>query len=67
MNKYFLAFGILLLFNFCNNTQIGKIIKFSEPIREGGMHYMKHFNNRKSSRDFDDSTKIPIEILSQTI
>ena len=58
---------ILLLFNFCNNTEIGEVIRLQEPIREGGMPLYEELNSRKSSRDFDDSTKIPIEILSQTL
>ena len=67
MNQYFLTFTILLLFNFCNNKEIGEVIKLPKPIREGGIPLYEALNNRKSSRDFDDSTKIPIEILSQTL
>lgn len=62
-----MTFAILLLFNFCNNKEIREVIKLPEPIQEGGMPLYEVLNNRKPSRDFDDSTKIPIEILSQTL
>ena len=52
---------------FFSITEIGKVIKLPKHIREGGILLYEALNNRKSSRDFDDSTKIPIEILSQTL
>ena len=67
MNKYFLSLAILLLLNFCNNSEVGDVIKLPEPQREGGMPLYEALNNRKSSRDFDDSIKVPIELLSQAL
>ena len=65
MNKYYLIFTILFLFNICNNKQAGKIIKLPEPKREGGMPLYEALNKRKSSRDFNESAGITLELLSQ--
>ena len=58
---------ILLLFNICNNFEIGEVIKLPEPNREEGMPLYKALSNRKSSRDFDDSIKVTPEIISQAL
>ena len=67
MNKYLLSLTILLLFNICNNTEIGEIIQLPEPKREGGMPLYEALNNRKSLRNFNDSIKVSQEILSQAL
>ena len=67
MRKYFLSLTILLLFNACINTEVGEIIKLPEPKREGGMPLYQALQLRKSSRNFDPSAKVPIELLSQAL
>ena len=67
MNIYLLIFTIVLLFNYCNNKQVGDIIKLPEPKREGGMPLYEALNHRKSSRDFNGSAGITLELLSQAL
>ena len=57
MNKYFLSLTILLLLNFCNNTDVGEIIKLPEPKKEGGMPLYEALSKRQSLRNFDPSIK----------
>ena len=64
MNKYFLSLTILLLFNICNNTDIGNPIKLPEPKKQGGMPLFYALSIRHSSRDFNDSIKVTPEIIS---
>jgi SagB-type dehydrogenase family enzyme len=66
MKKYFLVFTIFLLFNFCNN-KVGEVIKLPEPQREGGMPLYEALNHRKTSRDFNESADISLELLSQAL
>ena len=67
MNQYFLSLTILLLFNICNNLEIGEIIKLPEPKKEGGMPLYEALSKRRSSRNFDPSIKISLETLSQAL
>jgi SagB-type dehydrogenase family enzyme len=67
MNKYFLFLTILLLFNICNTTDIGNVIKLPEPKRQGGMPLFEALNIRQSSRDFNDSIRVTPEIISQAL
>jgi SagB-type dehydrogenase family enzyme len=67
MRKYFLSLTILLLLNFCTNTEVGDIIKLPEPKKEGGMPLYEALNKRRSLRDFNDSIEVPQEILSQAL
>ena len=67
MNKYILFLTILLLFNICNTTDIGNVIKLPEPKRQGGMPLFEALNIRQSSRDFNDSIRVTPEIISQAL
>ena len=67
MNKYFLSLTILLLFNICNNIDIGNVIKLPEPKKQGGMPLFDALSIRHSSRDFNDSIKVTPEIISQAL
>ena len=67
MNTYFLSLTILLLFNTCINIEVGEVYNLPKPKREGGISLYEALNLRKSSRDFDGSTKITPEILSQAL
>ena len=67
MRKYFLSLTILLLLNFCTNTEVGDIIKLPEPKKEGGMPLNEALSKRKSSRDFDPSIELTPEIISQAL
>ena len=67
MNKYFLSLTILLLFNICNNLDIGNVIKLPEPKKQGGMPLFDALSIRHSSRDFNDSIKVTPEIISQAL
>ena len=66
MNSYYFCFLILILLNFCHND-IGDIYDLPEPKREGGLPLYEAVNNRKSQRDFDDTTKVTPEIISQAL
>lgn len=67
MDKLFLIFTILLLFNSCKNLEVGEVIKLPEPQREGGMSLYEAVNHRKSTRDFDGSSEFSLELLSQAL
>jgi len=67
MNKKFLTFTIILLFNFCINVEVGETIKLPDPDKEGGIPLYKAFNTRKSSRDFDETKDISLTTLSQAL
>ena len=58
---------ILLLLNFCTNTEVGDIVKLPEPKREGGMPLYEALNKRKSLRNFNNSIKVSPLILSQAL
>ncbi len=66
MDKCFLLFTILLLFNSCYNVEVGDTIKLPEPQRVGGPSLYEAFNHRKSSRDFVES-ELSLELLSQAL
>ena len=42
-------------------------MKLPQPKREGGMAFNEVVSNRKSTRTFDNSVKVPHEILSQAL
>ena len=67
MKRYFFSLAILLLLNFCFNSDIGDIIELPEPQREGGAPLYEAVNNRKSQRDFNNSIKVSAEIISQAL
>ena len=67
MKRYFFSLAILLLLNFCYNSDIGDIIELPEPQREGGTPLYEAVNNRKSQRDFNSSIKVSAEIISQAL
>ena len=66
MKSYYFSFLILILLNFCYND-IGEVIDLPEPKREGGMPLYEALNNRKSQRDFDGTSKVTPEIISQAL
>ena len=67
MKRYFFSLAILLLLNFCYNSDPGDIIELPEPQREGGAPLYEAVNNRKSQRDFNNSIKVSAEIISQAL
>ena len=67
MNHYFLLISILLFFNFCNNTEIGEIIKLPEPKKVGGMGLYEALNKRRSSRDFVGKPEVTLETIGQAL
>ena len=67
MKRYFFSLAILLLLNFCYNSDPGDIIELPEPQREGGTPLYEAVNNRKSQRDFNSSIKVSAEIISQAL
>ena len=67
MDKCFLIFTILLLFNSCKNIEVGDVLKLPEPQREGGMPLYEALNHRKSSRVFNGSSEFTEELLSQAL
>ena len=67
MKRYFFSLVILLLLNFCFNSDIGDIIELPEPQREGGAPLYEAVNNRKSQRNFNNSIKVSAEIISQAL
>ena len=67
MNKFFVSFAILLLMNFCNNSEPGDVIKLPEPVKEGGMPLFEAVNKRQSLRNFNGSKMVNAEILSQAL
>ena len=67
MKRYYFSLAILLLLNFCFNSDPGDIIELPEPQREGGAPLYEAVNNRKSQRDFNSSIKVSAEIISQAL
>ena len=66
MRRYCFSLAILLLLNFCTSN-IGDVIDLPEPQREGGMPLFEALNNRKSQRDFNGTSKVTAEIISQAL
>ena len=66
MRRYCFSLAILLLFNFCK-SDTGDIIPLPEPKREGGMPLYEALSNRKSQRNFNDTIKVSIDIISQAL
>ena len=58
---------LLIIINFSKTVKVGEIVKLPDPIKEGGMPLYEALNQRKSSRDFDDSKKLNTEIISQAL
>ena len=66
MRRYYFSLVILLLLNICTSN-IGDVIDLPEPQREGGMPLFEALNNRKSQRDFNGTSKVTAEIISQAL
>ena len=66
MRGYGFSLTILLLLNFCK-SDIGDVINLPEPQREGGLPLNEALNNRKAQRDFDETSRVTPEIISQAL
>ena len=67
MNKSHIFFVILILLNSCYNIEVGETITLPDPDKVGGMTLNEALNKRHSSRDFDGSKDISLEMLSQAL
>ena len=67
MKKFYNFFLILILLNISYNIEVGETISLPEPEKEGGMPLNEALNKRQSSRDFDSSKDISLEMLSQAL
>jgi nitroreductase len=65
--KKFYILAILILLNSCYNIEVGETINLPAPDKEGGMTLNEALNKRHSSRDFDGSKDISLEMLSQAL
>ena len=64
MKRFYIFLITILIIKYCSSQNI---IKLPEPKTEGGMPLNEALNNRKSSRDFDMSTGLTQEIISQAL
>ena len=67
MKKFYNFFLVLILLNISYNIEVGETISLPEPEKEGGMPLNEALNKRHSSRDFDSSKDISLEMLSQAL
>jgi nitroreductase len=67
MNKIYIALFFILYFQYCSSIEVGEQIKLPDPEITGGMTLNEALNNRKSSRDFDETKKIDLQTLSQAL
>ena len=65
--KKFYILAILILLNSCYNIEVGETITLPAPDKEGGMTLNEALNKRHTSRDFDGSKDISLEMLSQAL
>ena len=65
--KKFYILAILILLNSCYNIEVGETITLPDPDKVGGMTLNEALNKRHSSRDFDGSKDISLEMLSQAL
>ena len=67
MKQFYIAFFIILYFQYCLQVEVGEKIELPEPETTGGMTLNEALNNRKTSRDFDGARKIDLQTLSQAL
>ncbi len=67
MKQFYIAFFIILYFQYCLQVEVGEKIELPEPETTGGMTLNEALNNRKTSRDFDGTRKIDLQTLSQAL
>ena len=67
MKQIYMIILLCLYTQYIVSYEIGDIIQLPEPKKDGGMTLKEALNNRKSSRDFDDTKKIDNYILSQAL
>ena len=68
MKKIFLALIYLIFIKYTISAlNVGDVYQLPEPEKEGGMPLYEALYNRKSQRDFDPTTKLTPELLSQAL
>ena len=67
MKKLYFIFIAILIIQFCSSLTAAEVIKLPEPEKEGGMPLNEALSKRKSSRDFDETKDISLELLSQAL
>ena len=67
MKQIYMIILLCLYTQYIVSYEVGDIIQLPEPQKDGGMALNEALNNRKSSRDFDETKKIDHYILSQAL
>jgi len=67
MNRFYFTCALLILLNFCNNIEVGEIVKLPPPVKVGGGDLYEALNHRQSLRDFNNSIKLSSDIISQAL
>ena len=67
MKSFYFIFISLLITQYCDIFNGDNKIVLPEPEKKGGMPFNEALNKRKSSRDFDPSTELTPEIISQAL
>ena len=67
MKKFFIIIITTLILKYCYFLTSDDIIELPEPDKKGGMPLNEALSKRKSSRDFNESKEITLEILSQAL
>ena len=67
MKSFYIIFISLLITQYCDIFNGDNKIVLPEPEKKGGMPFNEALCNRKSSRDFDPSTELTPEIISQAL
>ena len=67
MKSFYIIFISLLITQYCDIFNGDNKIVLPEPEKKGGMPFNEALSNRKSSRDFDPSTELTPEIISQAL
>lgn len=66
MRRFFISFGLILLFTFSAFAQELKTIQLPEPSKTGGMPLKEALAKRVSSRSFSER-EIPLQVLSDLL
>ena len=67
MKQFYMIILLCLYFQCIFSYEVGDIIQLPEPQKDRGMTLNEALNNRKSSRDFDNTKKIDNYLLSQAL
>ena len=67
MKQFYVIILLFLYTQYIISYEVGDIIQLPEPQKDGGMTLNEALNNRKSSRDFDNTKKVINPAIKQKV